>query len=56
MKQVAERPRDGCISVIDVPTEMVKLGTVWVANWSLWNDVKLIVRTPPALLTGRGTS
>lgn len=36
--------------------EMVKLDTVYVTNWSLWGDVKLIARTLPVLLTGRGTN
>ena len=31
--------------------EMVKLDTVYVTNWSLWGDVKLILRTLPVLLT-----
>jgi exopolysaccharide biosynthesis polyprenyl glycosylphosphotransferase len=36
--------------------EMVKLDTIYVSNWSLWGDIKLILRTVPALLTGRGTN
>src|SRR5206468_866694 len=41
----------------DIPfEEMVKLDTVYVTNWSLWGDVKLIVRTLPVLLTGKGTN
>jgi exopolysaccharide biosynthesis polyprenyl glycosylphosphotransferase len=41
----------------DIPfEEMVKLDTIYVTNWSLWGDVKLIVRTLPVLLTGRGAN
>ena len=36
--------------------EMVKLDTVYVTNWSLWGDVKLIMRTLPVLLTAKGTN
>jgi exopolysaccharide biosynthesis polyprenyl glycosylphosphotransferase len=34
-------------------TEMVKLDYLYVATWSLWTDVKLLLRTIPFLL-GRG--
>jgi len=34
--------------------EMVKLDYLYVANWSLWNDVKLIMRTIPFVLGRRG--
>jgi exopolysaccharide biosynthesis polyprenyl glycosylphosphotransferase len=34
--------------------EMVKLDCVYVANWSLWNDVKIILRTIPVVLERRG--
>lgn len=37
-------------------TEMVKLDYVYVTNWSLWTDVRLILRTLPAVLTGRGVN
>ena len=35
-------------------TEMVKLDYHYVADWSLWNDLKLIVRTIPVVLRRRG--
>jgi exopolysaccharide biosynthesis polyprenyl glycosylphosphotransferase len=34
--------------------EMVKLDYLYVANWSLWNDVKLLLRTFPFILRHRG--
>jgi lipopolysaccharide/colanic/teichoic acid biosynthesis glycosyltransferase len=34
--------------------EMVKLDYLYVAEWSLWNDVKLLIRTAPLVLQGRG--
>ncbi len=34
-------------------TEMVKLDYLYVANWSLWADIKILLRTIPFLL-GRG--
>jgi lipopolysaccharide/colanic/teichoic acid biosynthesis glycosyltransferase len=36
--------------------DMVSLDYVYVTNWSLWLDVKLIVRTVPAVLTRRGAN
>jgi exopolysaccharide biosynthesis polyprenyl glycosylphosphotransferase len=36
--------------------EMVKLDTLYVTNWSLWGDIKLILHTLPALLHGRGVN
>jgi lipopolysaccharide/colanic/teichoic acid biosynthesis glycosyltransferase len=36
--------------------EMVKLDYLYVTNWSLWGDVRLILRTLPALLTRRGAN
>jgi exopolysaccharide biosynthesis polyprenyl glycosylphosphotransferase len=35
--------------------EMVKLDYLYVADWSLWNDVKLMLRTLPLLIFRRGT-
>jgi exopolysaccharide biosynthesis polyprenyl glycosylphosphotransferase len=35
-------------------SEMVKLDYLYVAEWSLWNDLKLLIRTAPVVLTGRG--
>jgi exopolysaccharide biosynthesis polyprenyl glycosylphosphotransferase len=34
--------------------EMVKLDYLYVAEWSLWNDVKLLVRTAPLVVQARG--
>lgn len=34
--------------------EMVKLDYLYVANWSLWNDVKILLRTVPYVLARRG--
>ena len=36
--------------------EMVKLDYLYVTNWSLWNDVRLILRTVPAVLLRRGVN
>ena len=36
--------------------EMVKLDYVYVTNWSLWGDVKLLLRTLPVLLSKRGAN
>jgi lipopolysaccharide/colanic/teichoic acid biosynthesis glycosyltransferase len=35
-------------------TEMIKLDYLYVAEWSLWNDVKLLLRTAPAVVRARG--
>jgi exopolysaccharide biosynthesis polyprenyl glycosylphosphotransferase len=38
-----------------VPFEdMVKLDYVYVTNWSLWGDIKLLLQTMPAVLRGHG--
>jgi exopolysaccharide biosynthesis polyprenyl glycosylphosphotransferase len=34
--------------------EMVKIDYLYVANWSLWGDVKILIRTLPYLLRGGG--
>jgi exopolysaccharide biosynthesis polyprenyl glycosylphosphotransferase len=34
--------------------EMVKLDYLYVADWSLWNDLKLLVRTAPVVFSGNG--
>lgn len=36
--------------------EMVKLDYVYVTNWSLWTDLRLVMRTLPAVLTQRGVN
>ncbi len=36
--------------------EMVKLDYLYVTNWSLWEDVRLILRTLPIVLSGRGAN
>lgn len=39
----------------DIPfSEMITLDYVYVTNWSLWGDVKLLSRTVPAILSKRG--
>jgi exopolysaccharide biosynthesis polyprenyl glycosylphosphotransferase len=39
----------------DIPFEqMVNLDYLYVTNWSLWGDVKLVVRTASMVLGGRG--
>jgi exopolysaccharide biosynthesis polyprenyl glycosylphosphotransferase len=35
-------------------SEMVALDYLYVANWSLWTDVKILLRTVPHVLGGRG--
>jgi lipopolysaccharide/colanic/teichoic acid biosynthesis glycosyltransferase len=41
----------------DIPfDEMVKLDYVYVTNWSLWTDVRLMLRTLPAVLRRRGAN
>jgi lipopolysaccharide/colanic/teichoic acid biosynthesis glycosyltransferase len=34
--------------------EMVKIDYLYVANWSLWQDVKILLRTVPYILARRG--
>ena len=34
--------------------EMVGIDYLYVANWSLWTDVKILLRTIPYVVTGRG--
>jgi lipopolysaccharide/colanic/teichoic acid biosynthesis glycosyltransferase len=36
--------------------EMVKLDYLYVTNWSLWSDLRLIMRTLPAVLLKRGVN
>jgi exopolysaccharide biosynthesis polyprenyl glycosylphosphotransferase len=36
--------------------EMVKLDYLYVTNWSLWTDIRLIVRTLPAVAMRRGAN
>jgi exopolysaccharide biosynthesis polyprenyl glycosylphosphotransferase len=36
--------------------EMIKLDYLYVTNWSLWGDVKLLLRTVFVVLNGRGAS
>jgi exopolysaccharide biosynthesis polyprenyl glycosylphosphotransferase len=39
----------------DIPfAEMITLDYLYVTNWSLWGDIKLLARTLPAVLRGRG--
>jgi len=34
--------------------EMVKMDYLYIANWSIWNDIKLLMRTVPYVLARRG--
>ena len=36
--------------------EMVKLDYLYVTNWSLWHDVRLLIQTLPAVLRRRGVN
>jgi lipopolysaccharide/colanic/teichoic acid biosynthesis glycosyltransferase len=36
--------------------EMVKLDYLYVTNWSLWQDVRLLIRTLPAVIKRRGVN
>jgi exopolysaccharide biosynthesis polyprenyl glycosylphosphotransferase len=36
--------------------EMVKLDYLYVTNWSLWQDVRLLIHTLPAVLSRRGVN
>ena len=36
--------------------EMVRLDYLYVTNWSLWNDIRLMLRTLPAVALGRGVN
>jgi exopolysaccharide biosynthesis polyprenyl glycosylphosphotransferase len=36
--------------------EMVKLDYLYVTNWSLWQDVRLLIRTLPAVIRRRGVN
>jgi exopolysaccharide biosynthesis polyprenyl glycosylphosphotransferase len=36
--------------------EMIKLDYLYVSNWSLWGDIRLILRTLPAVLRQRGAN
>jgi lipopolysaccharide/colanic/teichoic acid biosynthesis glycosyltransferase len=36
--------------------EMLKLDYLYVTNWSLWQDVRLLLRTVPAVLRRRGAN
>ena len=34
--------------------ERVRLDTYYVKNWTLWQDVSILARTVPAVISGRG--
>jgi lipopolysaccharide/colanic/teichoic acid biosynthesis glycosyltransferase len=36
--------------------EMVKLDYLYVMNWSWWEDVRLMLRTLPVVICGRGAN
>ena len=39
----------------DIPfSEMITLDYLYVTNWSLWGDIKLLARTVPIVLKRRG--
>lgn len=41
----------------DVPyEEMIRLDYMYVTNWSVWWDIRLLLQTIPGVLTGRGAS
>jgi lipopolysaccharide/colanic/teichoic acid biosynthesis glycosyltransferase len=35
-------------------SEMVKLDYLYVTNWSLWGDIKILIRTLPVVARRRG--
>ncbi|MGB9613855.1 MAG: sugar transferase, partial [Candidatus Margulisiibacteriota bacterium] len=34
--------------------DMVRLDIYYIENWSLWLDIKILLRTIPVVLLGRG--
>jgi lipopolysaccharide/colanic/teichoic acid biosynthesis glycosyltransferase len=36
--------------------EMVKLDYLYVSNWSLWMDIRLLLRTAPVVIRRRGAN
>ena len=36
--------------------EWMRLDLRYIDSWSLWLDLKILLRTSPAVLTGRGAS
>jgi lipopolysaccharide/colanic/teichoic acid biosynthesis glycosyltransferase len=36
--------------------QMVMIDYLYVANWSLWTDITLLLRTLPAVLARRGAN
>jgi exopolysaccharide biosynthesis polyprenyl glycosylphosphotransferase len=41
----------------DVPyVEMIRLDYMYVTNWSVWWDLRLLLQTVPSVLTGKGAS
>jgi lipopolysaccharide/colanic/teichoic acid biosynthesis glycosyltransferase len=36
--------------------EMIRLDYIYVTNWSLWMDIRLMLRTLPVVLRGRGAN
>jgi lipopolysaccharide/colanic/teichoic acid biosynthesis glycosyltransferase len=41
-------------STISSFDEWVRLDLAYIDNWSLWLDFKILVKTVPAVLSGRG--
>jgi lipopolysaccharide/colanic/teichoic acid biosynthesis glycosyltransferase len=36
--------------------EMIRLDFLYVTNWSLWTDIRLVLRTVPAVLRRKGAN
>jgi lipopolysaccharide/colanic/teichoic acid biosynthesis glycosyltransferase len=36
--------------------EMIRLDFMYVTNWSVWWDIKLLLQTVPRVLSGSGAS
>ncbi len=50
-----ERALDGPLGSSCIPLEeMVKLDYLYTANWSVWSDLKLMLRTVPVVVNRRG--
>ena len=60
-RRAGSRPRPGITGLWqvlgrnDIPfDEMVKLDYIYVTNWSLWWDIKILVQTLPVVFGRRG--
>jgi lipopolysaccharide/colanic/teichoic acid biosynthesis glycosyltransferase len=36
--------------------EMIKLDYLYVTNWSIWRDLRILIRTVPVVLGRRGAN